>query len=120
MPRLDRDAVPECFELPDGAWDGALAVAAGEVLCPQFLICRLVPQDVVRNLQHLMTHRNDGFLVPAMSFDAAIGRLERRAVRTSGGQGTPNITVASFMPASSRTRYNRLTSCVRSSICFLR
>src|SRR5438105_3864228 len=74
---LDRDPVAERFELTHVPSGRALRVTSVEVIGAQFGVRDAIAHDVVRNLEDLMAHGDDGFLVPAMPFDAVISRLQR-------------------------------------------
>jgi hypothetical protein len=60
---LDRHAIAKGLQLAHVPTHGAFGVAPVEVVGSQFLIRHVVPHHVVRDLEHLVRHGNDGFLM---------------------------------------------------------
>ncbi len=57
--------VPKRFELPHMTSRRTLGVSSLEVVGPKLVVGHAVPHDVVRDLENLVTDRDDGFLVTA-------------------------------------------------------
>src|SRR5688572_4872716 len=106
------DAIPECFKLFHRPADGAITVTASEVVGAELVIGDLVAHDVVRDFEHLMSHGDDRFLVPAMPLDAAVARLQCRARGARRGErafdqrpAQKPVAVSGFPAASLPSRF---------------
>src|SRR5688572_26210149 len=87
---LDRYVKSERFQLAHMATHRAFRVAAIEVIRAEFLIGHAVVHDVIRDLEDLMRHGDDRFLMAAMPLHAVIPRLQRGPVAVNRPEGALN------------------------------
>ena len=76
----------ERLQLPYMPSNGALGMSFVKIVGPEFVIGAAIAHDVVDAFEELMAHRDNGFLVAAMPYDAVVPGLERRPVAAWGGQ----------------------------------
>jgi len=67
----------------------AVGVSAVEIVGAEFVVRDAVAHQVVRDLEYLVTHGDDGFLMPAMAFDTKIAGLQGGVLFPRCGQRTP-------------------------------
>src|SRR5688572_32776410 len=84
---LDRDVVAEGFQLAQMATYGPLGMSPKEVVRPELVVRHPVAHDVVRDLEDLVSHGDDGFLMASLALHAMIPGLQGRVLLVHGAEG---------------------------------